>query len=652
MWAGQTVGVSAFADNVDVQLRRNTSTGSTLVVQKSTGADGFVTFDTAGRPTGDYFITNTSTNYNFELAEQDLSVDFAADSVNNGGADTTVDFNAESNRANYEHVLTATYEGSAIAASTLQSVLGGAGTVKDADADGTDELVVAGTSADTFTANFSGADAGNYTVTSTVNDTGVSNSTEIMVNDVATGQIDFTANTYQVSEGGIAAIDVEISGAADSGTMIIGDEATDGYQANVSFTDVDDDGEVTIQFNTYAAGDGSMMAASATGDDTATVDDQTPISALLAQGDYSLSVSTGDAAMAIDQPQDLGALVIGDRSTDSFALWTAPSDAAFDADGDGETTEGDIVSLIEDGVVTEADGSFTAGDYTIHQISASGLDGVVEAEGGLSGAIANGSVTLSIVQTNPIQNQDAKEINVSASNPSFLEGDGAYYVIIKSDDLETEAGNPPAAGDEYEATFTVANDRLLRSTDSEDHESVSATFEVAAPSTSLDSDPVQVEAAADQAVSGTTNYAPGTELTVRVRSTTDVAPGFFNTQDVTVAADGTFSASFDMSDQTAGDTFTVTVRKAGNEVTSADGEVVEAATATPTDTAEPDTETPTDTATATATDTATATATDTATATEPDTDTETTTTETPGFGVAVALVALLAAALLAGRREN
>jgi len=44
--------------------------------------------------------------------------------------------------------------------------------------------------------------------------------------------------------------------------------------------------------------------------------------------------------------------------------------------------------------------------------------------------------------------------------------------------------------------------------------------------------------------------------------------------------------------------------------------------------------------------------TDTAAATdEPDTDTETTSEETPGFGVAVALVALLAAALLAGRRE-
>ncbi|MFC6737144.1 BGTF surface domain-containing protein, partial [Halolamina salina] len=140
-------------------------------------------------------------------------------------------------------------------------------------------------------------------------------------------------------------------------------------------------------------------------------------------------------------------------------------------------------------------------------------------------------------------------------------------------------------------------------------------------------------------------------LTIRVRSTSDVSPGFFNTDTVTVQSDGTFSGSFDFSEQSAGDTFDVTVRKGGTQVASADGEVVESVseeTPTATATEQPDTETETATATATeAPDTETE-APDTETE-EP--DTETTTTTTPGFGVAVALVALLAAALLAGRRE-
>jgi PGF-CTERM protein len=300
-------------------------------------------------------------------------------------------------------------------------------------------------------------------------------------------------------------------------------------------------------------------------------------------------------------------------------------------------------------MVTEASGTITAGDYMVHQVSATGLDGVIEAEGGLSDALGSDAVMLSIVQTNPVQNSDPKEVNVSASTLTLVEGDGSYYIVAKTSGLvlEEDTSKEIKAGNEFKATFTVANDRLLRSDDAEDHQSVNTTFEVVAPETTLDNDPVQVQAASGQTITGASNYAPGTELTVRVRSGSDVTPGFFNTQTVMVQADGTFNASFDFSEQATGDTFAVTVRKGGTTLASADGEVVDAQTATATATT-----TATATATATATEAATDMPTDTAAATdEPDTDTETTSEETPGFGVAVALVALLAAALLAGRRE-
>jgi len=656
VWAGQTVGTAEFNDDVDVQLRRNTSDSSSLVVQqKNTSTDGYVEFKTAGRPTGDYFLTTgNGSTYKFELATQEISADFAADTVDNGGSATTVDFEAESNRASYEHVLEATYEGDAVAASDLQDILGGAGTVKDADDDDTDELVVAGTSDDTFSANFSGADAGNYTVTTTVNDTGVSDSATVEVIDVSSGEADFNTSTIQVSEGGIASIDVELSGAATKGTLVIGDEESDGYQANVSFTDGDSDGEVTVMFNTYAAGsmnNGTVVWAAGSDDSVSfnNSTDQTMISAMLAQGDYTLAVSASSTAAATkDEPQDLGALVIGERSTDSIKLWTAPSGTTFDADGEDGVTESDIGSLVEDGMVTEASGTITAGDYMVHQVSATGLDGVIEAEGGLSDALGSDAVMLSIVQTNPVQNSDPKEVNVSASTLTLVEGDGSYYIVAKTSGLVLEdTPKEIKAGSEFKATFTVANDRLLRSDDAEDRQSVNTTFEVVAPETTLDNDPVQVQAASGQTITGASNYAPGTELTVRVRSGSDVTPGFFNTQTVMVQADGTFNASFDFSEQATGDTFAVTVRKGGTTLPSADGEVVDAQTATATATT-----TATATATATATEAATDMPTDTAAATdEPDTDTETTSEETPGFGVAVALVALLAAALLAGRRE-
>jgi len=467
-------------------------------------------------------------------------------------------------------VLEATYEGDAVAASDLQDILGGAGTVKDADDDDTDELVVAGTSDDTFSANFSGADAGNYTVTTTVNDTGVSDSATVEVIDVSSGEADFNTSTIQVSEGGIASIDVELSGAATKGTLVIGDEESDGYQANVSFTDGDSDGEVTVMFNTYAAGsmnNGTVVWAAGSDDSVSfnNSTDQTMISAMLAQGDYTLAVSASSTAAATkDEPQDLGALVIGERSTDSIKLWTAPSGTTFDADGEDGVTESDIGSLVEDGMVTEASGTITAGDYMVHQVSATGLDGVIEAEGGLSDALGSDAVMLSIVQTNPVQNSDPKEVNVSASTLTLVEGDGSYYIVAKTSGLVLEdTPKEIKAGNEFKATFTVANDRLLRSDGAEDNQSVNTTFEVVAPETTLDNDPVQVQAASGQTITGASNYAPGTELTVRVRSGSDVTPGFFNTQTVMVQADGTFNASFDFSEQATGDTFAVTVRKGG-----------------------------------------------------------------------------------------
>jgi PGF-CTERM protein len=99
----------------------------------------------------------------------------------------------------------------------------------------------------------------------------------------------------------------------------------------------------------------------------------------------------------------------------------------------------------------------------------------------------------------------------------------------------------------------------------------------------------------------------------------------------------------DFSEQAVGDTYEIVVNGGNADEVDEDGTVVESVgTATPepdTDTPEPDTDTPepdTDTP-------------------EPDTDTPEpdteTPTSTPGFGVVVALTALIAAALLAIRRD-
>jgi PGF-CTERM protein len=119
---------------------------------------------------------------------------------------------------------------------------------------------------------------------------------------------------------------------------------------------------------------------------------------------------------------------------------------------------------------------------------------------------------------------------------------------------------------------------------------------------------------AGQTVRGETTLSPGTELTVRLRSSGDET-AFLRSQSTTVAENGSFAVSFDMRDlQDADDTeVTVTVRADGQQQAEAEGQLVTDPTATPSDTPSSD-------------------------------------TNVPGFGVLVALLGLVGAAALAARR--
>ena len=209
-----------------------------------------------------------------------------------------------------------------------------------------------------------------------------------------------------------------------------------------------------------------------------------------------------------------------------------------------------------------------------------------------------------------------------------------------------DTGNtlPNDDGDEgLTANFTVIQDDLSADGDftnddeyaDDENEETLVDFTATEPDATV-SEPYNVSQATEQTVSGTTTLAPGTELRLRVRSQSGVSPSFLKTASPVVQSDRTWSATFDFSGQSVGDEYDIIVSQTNlPSDTEESGTVVEAVetdTATPepdTDTPEPDTDTP-----------------------EPDTETsEPTETSTPGFGVVVALTALLAAALLATRRD-
>jgi hypothetical protein len=76
-----------------------------------------------------------------------------------------------------------------------------------------------------------------------------------------------------------------------------------------------------------------------------------------------------------------------------------------------------------------------------------------------------------------------------------------------------------------------------------------------------------------QTISGTADVAEGESVEVRIRATGDTQPKFLKTKSPTVDGNGTWSATFDFSEQTAGGTFNVTV-EAGDSTANATGEIV------------------------------------------------------------------------------
>lgn len=78
-----------------------------------------------------------------------------------------------------------------------------------------------------------------------------------------------------------------------------------------------------------------------------------------------------------------------------------------------------------------------------------------------------------------------------------------------------------------------------------------------------------------QVIEGTTDLPPGTELRVTIQSTGDTAPRFYTNPSAVVTRNGTWAVAVDLSEQSAGDTFVVSVSaEDGNASTRAEGEIV------------------------------------------------------------------------------
>lgn len=543
-------------------------------------------------------------------------------------------------------------------------------------------------------------DPGTYTFDIEVVDTDAEASATIVVADVNPAY-SFSQSVYSEETGDVAQVQIDLVDATTA-FLFVGGEAVN-YLESFKVTDGDDDGKVIVEINTYAIGrddgantyivavgtdadrhsniDGtaygvddsddslSLIVRYATASITTALDIDTVLSDPIEAADYDLRLSSSatiSTAGVVADEKAVATLSVTDRSTNGITVYRA---AESDADDFDPLKDMSKATLVAEG------GSLSLEDLLIIKVDMSGVFGHIvnkDLETVLGGVAADSGIAhgmnLTIKQTDAVSNQDAivfaltTDDAAAAKAQMYTDADNnAYYVVVDSQDATTTNGDL-AKGQDYKITAFIDEFNPYVKDSTEAANKLEATFQYVKEEAKIDGlnadDDLRVVPGTATVISGTTTVAPQTEISVRVRNTGDNP--FLKTKAIDVAADGTWSATFDLSDVAIGTEFKVVVLRSGAEIS--DSTDVEAVTTTATPTAEPKIVTRTiEIIRGTPT---------------PQTIVEvrvevqertvviekvienvrtvqvTPTPGQPGFGLAIAVVALLAAALFAVRRKD
>ena len=490
-------------------------------------------------------------------------------------------------------------------------------------------------------------DTGNFSFDFEVQDTTGNASAEIEVEEEPDSDAEFASDSgaFTVKRGDIqsdegdsdSTISIETTD-IETVTVTIGDETRNNYETALVIEPSDDD-EIEIRMNTFLAGNvnGSNVteAYEVTEGELVTANRRTDrLTGVLDEGQYDLTIETRQTERV--RQVDAGVLNIRRSSYESLDQLRHPDTSLSNADEVSELSENEDLSETE--VVTLSDRDDDRGsaerDLLIHRVNISGVFGAfdairTESTGAGSLESADGEEILRAAQTggttlgtngedDPILNLTLEQVNLrqnrepkqnNFTNPT---GEGFEFVIDEDNETvylvtdvqqislnrstadDTNTDEQVETGDLYRFEFGIGsglNETFEGGIDEyAPEESTSVNLDIEDRTAEFDTgdgSEVRVEPAAGQEIAGTTNVAPGTNLTIAVDSSTrtrrnnsndtsELAP-VFQRADVEVQDDGSFGDStFDFSDNEIGRTFVVTATRAGIEDSAeTDGRVIE-----------------------------------------------------------------------------
>jgi hypothetical protein len=374
------------------------------------------------------------------------------------------------------------------------------------------------------------------------------------------------APQMDVARGDIAAIETGIPNGR-TGTVRI---ESVGGEFDVSLTFANNDGRnpATLYVNTYLAGNETAVAnlAYTAGDDdrVAVAGRESVTGTPMPVGAYDVTVETESGTttqrMTIDEPE------VGD-----LTLLRAPGDRFDELDTDEDIVAARASGLVSEPPMTDEGPEAALGDTMVYRLNASGVYGLLAAEGGatseanfLAATGEDGAFDLSITSSGDCE---------SAVDVAGSVGDGTARVIPDASnetlyvtaDLRRVAARPDDADalrGPGRATFAFAGGTHV----TESNATTAVDYAVAERTYSYDSEGgILVRSAeAGQRVAGETNLAPGTNLTIEVAG----LDGDYDTSArTTVDDDGTFGVDVDLSDAPSESRFTASIAQIDNSQT-------------------------------------------------------------------------------------
>ncbi|PCR91084.1 COG1470 family protein [Natrinema ejinorense] len=572
VWSGQEVRVGGFEAGDTVVLRKSTGDSSSDPANQLTAdEDGYITFDTSGEETGQYFIDDRDNMFDILVQEFDTA-EFEADSVD----DTTDDFELEfeSRRAAYNINVSA----DGLDVEELEHIFGDDFDISETYDD--DEIVtLEDVEDDTYETNFTNIDADEYTFDFEVTDTTAeaSDTVNVTESDGADRSIDGNPTGAQ---GDNVVIPIDTDG-TDSSVMQVGDHEENNYEIGLDIDSSDyDEDQFGISMNTYIAGTTEDEAnvfnpiylegedAGDVIDDVdvevaytnVTEDGDGPLGERLGDGEYLVNIGNDwestpeDNHGEIDDEQDTGFLYLNERAEPgALAAHTAPNSDSVD---NLEDFEDDDTTVTQTSTIAQEDHLLV----TVEDLGMTGVFANTENGDDVTEELANAGVSFEMEQAEPGTNRDPQVLNLTAAD----DADQLNVVAVNGDDYNgsqlilvvEDAGNNLMWDDEdYTANLTITEDNPY--IDDEDDE-VSSETNITLEERDIEwTDSAEEVPATDGAtIEGDTNVAPGTELRTRVR-----AEGTFtDTADGMVMSDGGdryFVAEYDFGDYEPGTEFTL-----------------------------------------------------------------------------------------------